>query len=72
MAEPEAVKPPNEPKAIREIIREVPVFKEFDAETQLKIGEALLASYRKGWTECAEFFKAQKAAENPPKKSMWS
>lgn len=63
-----------QPKTVKEIIREVqvPVFKEFDAETQLKIGQALLTAYQKGWTECAEFFKAQEAAKTPPKKGMWS
>lgn len=65
---------PVKEKVLKEIIREVPVFKEFDAEMQLKIGEALLASYRKGWTECSEFFERQMKANQPPaaKKSIWS
>jgi hypothetical protein len=59
--------PINAPKATaaglaKEIIREVPVMKEFDADTLLKVGEALLVAYRKGWEECRDFIKSL----NPP------
>ena len=68
------VKNPPAPKAptLKEIVREVPVFKEFDATIQLQVAEAMISAYRKGWGECLEFMNKVREQNTPkPKKGIF-